>query len=79
MTKLIAAAALIAAIASPALAQTAVPPPAQFNAQTNVRTDGQRHSVNPGYDVYQSGRYIGSDPDAGIRTQLLRDSYANDY
>jgi len=33
-----------------------------------------RHSSNPAYDVYNvNGRYIGSDPDPFIRSQLRRD------
>ena len=32
------------------------------------------HSTNPAYDVYTtSGKYIGSDPDPTIRSQLARD------
>ena len=35
----------------------------------------QQHSTNPGYDVYNTrGRYVGSDPDPGVRAQLGRDS-----
>jgi hypothetical protein len=32
-----------------------------------------RHSVNPSYDVYKNGKYVGSDPDAFIRGSLARD------
>jgi hypothetical protein len=38
-----------------------------------------RHSTNRTFDVYDtSGRYIGSDPDPFIRSQLLRDPHPND-
>jgi hypothetical protein len=38
-----------------------------------------RHSSNSAFDVYDtSGRYIGSDPDPFIRSQLLRDPHPND-
>jgi hypothetical protein len=34
----------------------------------------KQHSLNVGNDVYTtSGRYIGSDPDAKIRAQLMQD------
>ena len=33
----------------------------------------KQHSVNPGYDAYVNGRYVGSDPDALIRSQMQRD------
>jgi hypothetical protein len=56
---LVAAAVLSTALASPALAQTA---PQQR----------EQHSVNPSYDVYLNGQYVGSDPDPNIRLQLQR-------
>jgi hypothetical protein len=56
---LVAAAVLSTAFASSALAQTA---PQQR----------QQHSVNPSYDVYLNGQYVGSDPDPNIRLQLQR-------
>jgi opacity protein-like surface antigen len=56
---LVAAAVLIAAFASSALAQTAPQP-------------RQQHSVNPSYDVYLNGQYVGSDPDPNILLQLQR-------
>jgi hypothetical protein len=57
MKMLVAAAVLTTALASSALAQT---------------TQRQQHSVNPGFDVYENGRYVGSDPDPNIRLQLQR-------
>jgi hypothetical protein len=56
---LVAAAVLSTALASPALAQRS---PQQR----------QQHSVNPSYDVYLNGQYVGSDPDPNIRLQLQR-------
>lgn len=58
---LVAAAVLSTALASPAL------------AQTTPQQRGQ-HSVNPSYDVYVNGQYVGSDPDPNIRLQLQRRS-----
>jgi len=82
MKKLIVAAALATAFALPAYAQTATQPSrAQFNAevQYNGRGDAQRHSVNPAYDVYDHGQYVGSDPDPSIRLQLKRDNERDQY
>jgi hypothetical protein len=33
----------------------------------------RQHSINPAYDVYSNGKYLGSDPDAHVRSQLLHD------
>ena len=59
-TKIILVAALIGALATPALA-----------AQ---RAQPQRHSPNPAWDVYVGGKYVGSDPDPLIRQQLRREN-----
>jgi hypothetical protein len=56
---LVAAAVLSAALASPALAQT-------------TPQQREQHSINPSYDVYLNGQYVGSDPDPNIRLQLQR-------
>ena len=56
---LVAAAVLSAVLASPALAQT-------------TSQQREQHSVNPSYDVYLNGQYVGSDPDPNIRLQLQR-------
>ena len=32
-------------------------------AQNAPQQNRQQHSVNPSYDVYKNGRYLGSDPD----------------
>jgi len=41
-------------------------------AQTAPQQNRQQHSVNPSYDVYKNGQYLGSDPDPNIRAQMLR-------
>jgi len=41
-------------------------------AQTAPQQDRQQRSVNPSYDVYKNGRYLGSDPDPNIRASILR-------
>jgi hypothetical protein len=78
MKVLIATVALAAVVATPVLAQTAVrraptqqgvPPYDQSNGQSDIRP----HSVNPAYDVYDGGHYVGSDPDPNVRQQLRRD------
>ena len=79
MNKMILTAALVTMIASPALAQRAQPAERIVNPQATQttpygRTEAVRkHSVNPAYDVYESGQYIGSDPDVRIRQDLQRD------
>ena len=55
---LIGTAALAAAIASPALAQS--------------QDQHRQHSSNPAFDVYDNGRYVGSDPNPNIRVQMQR-------
>ena len=64
MKTFITAVALATLIATPVLAQTG----------RHTRTQVQHtHSSNPKFDVYVSGKYIGSDPDAFIRGQLMND------
>lgn len=41
-------------------------------AQNAPQQNRQQHSVNPSYDVYLNGQYVGSDPDPNIRLQLQR-------
>jgi hypothetical protein len=84
MKKLLATAALATLLAFPALAQTPAPrhhvahhaATASQAAQTAPfgRSETRAHSTNPANDVYgTSGRYVGSDPDARVRLDLLRD------
>jgi len=48
-------------------------------ARAMARSKQVRHSSNPGFDVYDtSGRYVGSDPDPFIRSQLMRDPHPED-
>src|SRR5262245_29053694 len=85
MKTLLAAAALAAVVASPALAQTTATqrqfrgPNADAYVYSNGYRDVQRRSANPSNDVYDiSGRYIGSDPDPTVRDQLARDPTGSD-
>jgi uncharacterized protein YdeI (BOF family) len=78
MMKLLTTAALVAVVATPALAQTQ--DRAQHRARTTVtqqtyqQDQQQRRSVNPTNDVYDiHGQYVGSDPDPTIRNQLAND------
>jgi hypothetical protein len=84
MKLLIATVALATVIAVPAFAQTANQrTPAQQSqfqrgngpVNQNGRTEnGLRHSGNPANDVYDSAHnYLGSDPDARVRLEILRD------
>jgi hypothetical protein len=74
---LLAGAAIVATLASPAVAQTINHHPAR-NAPGGQTTyiyppDNHQHSVNPANDVYDTrGRYVGSDPDPFIRDSLAR-------
>jgi hypothetical protein len=85
MKKLLATAALATLIVSPAFAQK--PPKhvakpavsAQASQATQYgRSEGRVHSTSPAYDVYDNGHYVGSDPDARIRHDLLRDQGLTD-
>jgi hypothetical protein len=81
MIKLLASVALAAAIASPALAQTANGGQSRFSsayvspyANSYGYQEGRMRSNNPGHDVYSTtGHYLGSDPDPTVRNQLARD------
>jgi hypothetical protein len=80
MKILLAGAALAAALASPAVAQTAnhyTVPGARYAPNGHHEyiypPDNHAHSSNPANDVYDTrGRYIGSDPDPFIRDSLAR-------
>ena len=70
---------LSAASAAPAMSATSktrVAAPQTAFAQVQ-RMDVRSHSTNPAHDVYVNGRYAGSDPDAFIRGQLMRDGSWN--
>ena len=72
----------LAAIASPAFAQTAdheqrAAKRAAGDTHATASTQNPRahHSPNPAYDVYgRSGGYVGSDPDPQVRTMLQFDA-----
>lgn len=50
-----------------------------WSARAMAPSNQARHSSNRTFDVYDtSGRYIGSDPDPFIRSQLARDPHPND-
>jgi hypothetical protein len=82
MKTLVIAAALAAAVASPALAQTAqrraTPQmyPSQYD-QTVGRTE-QPRSTN-GNTVYDNNQYLGADPDPNVRLDLRRDYEGRDF
>ena len=77
MTKLLTTVALVAVVATPALAQTRDREPHRVRTTVTQQTytqDQQRRSVNPSNDVYDiHGQYVGSDPDPTIRSQLASD------
>ena len=79
MKTLLATVALVAAVASPALAQTRVTVPYQYDYEGGTYDyvkpwARHTHSASPSYDVYDThGNYVGSDPDPFIRDELARD------
>jgi hypothetical protein len=90
MNKLLAAAALAAVIATPALAQYGgqsvdqLPRQYQSGQPSHVTGSGRHvvhgHSANPANDVYDTeGRYVGSDPDPLVRDELSRDHNGRGY
>jgi len=48
-----------------------------FAGNPPVRAEARQRSLNPAHDVYVNGRYVGSDPDPRIRSQLARDNCFN--
>jgi hypothetical protein len=60
--------ALTAVLASPAFAQTASPAVSGAYIQPIAA-----HSAHRNWDVYVNGRYVGTDPDPTIRSQLAHD------
>ena len=67
---LLSAAATVPAMSATSKTRVAAPQTAFAQVQ---RMDVRSHSTNPAHDVYVNGRYAGSDPDAFIRGQLMRD------
>jgi hypothetical protein len=82
MKTIIATAVLAAVIASPALAQTARRAPAQqpsMQEPSYGRVEAQPRTANPANDVYEGGRYLGSDPDPNVRLNLHLDAEHRDF
>jgi Ni/Co efflux regulator RcnB len=79
MKKLLTTVALVAVVATPALAQTRDRAPHRTRPATvtqpyTTQDQQQRRSANPSNDVYDiHGQYVGSDPDPTIRAQLAND------
>jgi Ni/Co efflux regulator RcnB len=79
MKKLLTTVAVVAVVATPALAQTRDRTPqrartAVTQPYTTPSQDQQRRSATRSNDVYDiHGQYIGSDPDPTIRSQLAND------
>ena len=70
--------ALVALVATPALAQTrdrtAQQPRVEAPQTHSTQVQHQRRSANRGNDVYDiRGQYVGTDPDPTIRSQLAAD------
>jgi hypothetical protein len=77
MRMLLACTAVVAALASPAVAQTINHHPTRYppgGPNTYIYPpDNHAHSSNTANDVYDTrGRYVGSDPDPFIRDSLAR-------
>jgi hypothetical protein len=76
MIKLLTTVALVAVVASPALARTKdrahrAHGQAAYAAQDQQQARRSFGSANNVYDI--RGRYVGTDPDAAIRSQLAKD------
>jgi hypothetical protein len=73
---LMAATMLCATFASPALTQAATLRDHIQAVSSQLDDIGQGEpprSTKRSYDIYQSGQYVGSDPDPNIRLQLQRE------
>jgi hypothetical protein len=83
MKTLVAAVALAALIATPALAQTSQrrAQPQQYLSQSDQtvgRIEGQPRSAT-GNAVYENGQYLGADPDPNVRLNLHKDFEGRDF
>jgi hypothetical protein len=72
MRTLIATAALVAVIASPAFAQTRRAPVQQFDQSYGMR-------IAPPYAVFDGNKYLGADPDPNVRLLLRLDAEHRDF
>jgi curli biogenesis system outer membrane secretion channel CsgG len=77
MKKLIIAAALAAAVTSPALAAVGSHSARAVNNAAAAQANSEEYLAatqpfahNPSYDVYKNGEYVGSDPDPLVRLQI---------
>jgi hypothetical protein len=79
MKYLLATVAISAMIASSVAAQAAPKHSRQAQAARAQATTAapSAHSANPSNDAYDANHYVGSDPDARIRADLLRDRTFN--
>jgi hypothetical protein len=78
MIKLVTTVALVAAVASPALARAKHPAHRAYAQapQAYVTQDQARRSFGAARNVYDiHGWYLGSDPDPRIRSQIANDPY----
>jgi hypothetical protein len=76
MKKMLLAAAALAVIASPAVAQYGsrkAVAPAYGQAPYGIYAESRGLAYQP-YGAYSYGRYIGTDPDPSVRLMLLKDA-----
>ena len=76
MKTLMAATVLCATFALPAVTQAATPRDhiqAVSSQLDDIGQGEQPRSTKRSYDIYQSGQYVGSNPDPNIRLQLQRE------
>ena len=71
LTKTMLIAALAALVACPAFADAATRATPEVLVQQGQIGD-LRHSPSVIWDVFVNGKYVGSDPDAALRNQLIR-------
>ena len=77
MIRILAAAELVALIATPMSAQSIKSKKQTTTGTTQeqkARATGNSPSGNPQWDVYVRGEYVGSDPDPRVRDTLRREA-----
>jgi hypothetical protein len=82
MIRILAAAALVAVIATPVSAQSVKSKKQKMTGtwmtqEQKARATGYSPSGNPQWDVYVRGEYVGSDPDPRVRDTLRREATRN--
>ena len=70
MKKLVAAMGLLAALATPVLAQ---------GSHIDARQSHAREAAAPADAVVVGGKVVGQDPDLNVRLELKRDAYVSEY